>query len=143
MPNPFNSREHRPTESDLQVLLGDDRYGLWQMVARELGLISDLADVHWAGEEGGWAWRFMRGKSTLASLSPDGVSFTASFTVALDEQSRLVGMEQAVGQEAAALIRRSARKARQGMWVHWPVRQRGDAQTLVKSLRAKVQLGRP
>ena len=97
MPNRFPSKETRPTDSDHQVVLGDERYGLWQTVARELGLLSDAADVLWAGDGMGWVWRFTKGDVTLASLYPDGMCFTADFALGPDE---LASVGDDVGQEA-------------------------------------------
>ena len=137
MPSPFNSEDNRPTDSDLQIVLGDERYALWQMVARELGLLSDSTDVHWDGDVAQWVWRFTRGGETLTSLSPDEVSFTASFAL---DPDRLPTVEEAVGQEAAAAIRQRICGGDSHALVRWPVRQRRDAQLLVAALRAKAGL---
>ena len=137
MPSPFNSEDDRPTDSDLQIVLGDERYALWQMVARELGLLSDSTGVHWDRDVAQWVWRFTRGGETLAFLSPDEVAFTASFALDSDKLSLV---EEAVGQEAAAAIRQRIGEGDSHAFVRWPVRQRRDAQLLVSILRAKARL---
>lgn len=134
-PNPFRSKRHPPTESEIQVFLGDDRYGLWKMVSRELGRLCDTNELHWFDTGTGWGWRFSRRKEVLACLIPNGLCFTVFFQVDLSHRFEL---EKAAG-DRAGLIQSTA--AHQGViWVEWPVYAREDAQLLVMTLRAKAQL---
>ena len=134
-PNPFRSKGHPLTESEIQIFLGDDRYGLWKMVSRELGRLCDATELHWFGAGTGWGWWFSRREKVLAHLIPNGLCFTVSFQI--DSAHRLA-LEEAVGDRAAIIQRAGARQ--QGDWVEWPVYTREDAQLLVKTLRAKVKL---
>ena len=134
-PNPFRSRGHPPTESEIQLFLGDDRYGLWQMVSRELGRLCDATELHWFGAGTGWGWRFSRREKPLAYLIPNGLCFAVSFQV---DSSHRLALEKAAGDRADFIQRAGADQ--QGDWVEWPVYAREDAQLLVKTLRAKAQL---
>lgn len=134
-PNPFRSEGHPPTDSEIQLFLGDDRYGLWKTVSRELGRLCDATELHWFGADTGWGWRFSRGGKALAHLIPNGLCFAVSFQI--DSSHRWV-LEKAAGERAAIIQRAGAH--RQGDWVEWPVYAREDAQLLVKTLRTKAQL---
>ena len=134
--NPFKSREHPPTDSEIQLYLGDDRNGLWQTVVRELGRFSDATELHWSGASTGWTWRFSRREKTMALLIPNGLCFAAFFQM---DSSHRLALEQVAGDDALAIIQR-AKACQDGKWVEWPVYTREDAQLLVKTLRAKAQL---
>ena len=134
-PNPFRSKGHPPTESEIQVFLGDDRYGLWKTVSRELGRLCDTIELHWYGADTGWGWHFSKGGKALADLIPNGLCFAVSFQI---DASHRMALEKTVGERADLMQRAGAQQ--HGDWVEWPVYARDDAQLLVKTLRAKAQL---
>ena len=85
MPNPFLDENDPPTDSDIQVTLGDDRYGLWQMVVREINLLFGGNNMHWAGEVEGWVCRFVGKRGCFVDLMLDGVCFVASFDLTVQD----------------------------------------------------------
>lgn len=136
MPNPFLDENDPPTDSDIQVTLGDDRYGLWQMVVREIRILLGGNNMHWAGEVEGWVCRFVGKRGWFVDLKLDGVCFVASFDLT-PQDANLAGRE--IGRDSEVIIKCPTKNIESSgladVSLVWPVRLRNDAQHLVRILR--------
>jgi hypothetical protein len=136
MLNPFWDENDPPTDSDIQVTLGDDRYGLWQMVVREICLLFGGNNMHWAGEVEGWVCRFVSKRGWFVDLMLDGVCFVASFDLTAQDADLAY---REMGRDSEVVIKWPTKNIEPSglaeVRLVWPVRLRNDAQHLVRILR--------
>jgi hypothetical protein len=96
--NPFVGRTTRPSDSDLEQVLGPAK-PLWDQLVAELASDHDVTTREWKSysSKSGWSLRLMRGKRTVVWLAP----FAGGFHVLL-----------IFGEKALTAIRQTAIPAR-------------------------------
>jgi hypothetical protein len=97
-PNPFVGQTTRPTDDELEKVLGRAK-PLWDQLVAELASEHDVTNREWKSysPKNGWSLRLIRGKRTIAWLVPSAGAFQVLFIL---------------GEKALTAIRQTAFPAR-------------------------------